>query len=149
YAVLTTTAAGATMYTDASVPAGSYTYRLTATNGAGDSASLTSTTTVTAPAGGISNLVVNDPLPANRRPPHCNRNKWSIKANFQVGASPFGDRTYTVESVGGSAILGGAWIQTAADSKNYTGNPLATFTVGGSFVYLLVDDRWNGGGTRP
>ena len=30
-----------------------------------------------------------------------------------------------------------------------TGNPLATFKVNGSFVYLIIDDRWNGTGTRP
>jgi hypothetical protein len=39
----------------------------------------------------------------------------------------------------------GRRIRTAADSKNYTGTPLATFTTGGTFLYLAVDNRHNTG----
>jgi glucose/arabinose dehydrogenase len=149
YAVITTTAANAQAFTDMPA-AGSYTYRVKATNGNGDSTpSNSADATVTTPAVGITNLVVNDNLPAGCVSPNCNKDKWSIQSNFQVGVVPFGDRTYTIDSVGNSAILGGPWIRTAADSKNYPTNPLATFTANGSFVYLVIDDRWNGTTGRP
>jgi glucose/arabinose dehydrogenase len=144
-----TLGANAQAFTDTNVAAGSYTYRVLATNANGSAASNSDDATVTAPAVSITNLVVNDNLPAGCVAPNCNKDKWSIQSNFQVGAVPFGDRTYTIDSVGGSAILGGPWIRTAADSKNFTGNPLASFTANGSFVYLVIDDRWNGTGTRP
>jgi hypothetical protein len=79
----------------------------------------------------------------------ANNTQWSIKANFQVGNTVFGDRTYTVDSVGNSVLLGKAWISTAADSKSYTGSPLATFTANGTFLYLVIDDRYNGTSGRP
>jgi hypothetical protein len=153
YAVVGTPGASATSFTD-TVAAGLYTYRVTVTNASGDSPppNPTADVTVTAPAG-ISNLVVNDNLPAGCVSPNCNKDKWSVQSNFQVGVMtfPFGDRTYTVDSVSvaNSAILGGAWVRTAADSKNYPTSPLATFTASGSFVYLVIDDRWNGTGVRP
>jgi uncharacterized repeat protein (TIGR03806 family) len=149
YAVAGTPAVNAQAFTD-SVAAGSYTYRVKATNSNGDSTpSNTADATVTVPTVGISNLVVNDNLPAGCVSPNCSKDKWAIQSNFQVGAVSFGDRTYTVDSVGNSAILGGPWIRTAADSKNYASNPLATFTANGSFVYLVIDDRWNGTTGRP
>jgi len=94
-------------------------------------------------------LIVNDNLPAGCQPPSCNRNKWSIQTNFQVGNAPFGDRTYTIDSVGSGVLLGRPWIRTAADSKNFSGEPLATFTSGGTAVFLLIDDRHNGASGRP
>jgi hypothetical protein len=69
--------------------------------------------------------------------------------NFQANLTAFGDRTFKVTGVpAGSVLLGKAWIRPAADSKNYTGTPLATFTAGGSFVYLAVENRHNTG-ARP
>jgi hypothetical protein len=81
----------------------------------------------------------------------ANSLQWSIQTNFQNNVVAFGDRTVKVTSVPTAAnvLLGKAWIRTAADSKNYAGTPLATFTTGGSSVYLAVDNRYNGTGTRP
>jgi cellulose 1,4-beta-cellobiosidase len=94
----------------------------------------------------ISNLVVNDTATTN--PPAgadliANSTQWSVQSNFQVNATVFGDRTYTVTVVGNAALLGKPWIRTAADSKSYapTNPPLATFTVTGTTVYLAVDKR--------
>jgi hypothetical protein len=125
---------------------GSYTYRVKASNAAGDSGpSNADDATVTAPSSGIANLVVNDTATTN--PPAgsdgiANANQWSIRTNLQTGDTAFGDRAYTV-NLGNSGLAGKPWVRTAADSKSYAGTPLATFTVTGSFVYLLVDDRHN------
>jgi glucose/arabinose dehydrogenase len=103
----------------------------------------------TPPPPSLSNLVVNDNLPAGCVSPSCNKDKWSIQSSFAVGVQPFGDRTYTIDSIGNSTLTGRPWVRTAADSKNYTGSPLATVSVTGSFVYLIVDNRHNGTGTKP
>jgi hypothetical protein len=73
-----------------------------------------------------------------------------VQSNFQVGVTAFGDRTYTVDSVpgAGSSLLGKPWVRTAADSKAYPTTPLATFTITGTSVILLVDNRLNSG-TKP
>jgi uncharacterized repeat protein (TIGR03806 family) len=152
YVLVASPAASATSFTDTPAP-GSYTYRLKAFNGSGDSIPSTPADATVAPASvSITNLVVNDNLPAGCVSPNCNKDKWSIKSNIQIGAVVFGDRAYTLDSVdsqGTGVILGGPWISTAADSKNFTGTPLATFKANGTSVFLLVDDRWNGTGTRP
>jgi hypothetical protein len=128
-----------------------YFFVVSATNTAGEGPNSTEKSATPSAAPPISNLVVNDNLPAGCVTPNCNRDKWSIQSNFQVGNTAFGDRTYTIDSVpaAGAVLLGKSWIRTAADSKNYTVNPLATFTVTGTFVYLLVDNRWNGTTGKP
>jgi hypothetical protein len=95
----------------------------------------------------ITNLVVNDTTPGGDGIP--NNTQWSIQANLQTGLAPFGDRTFTIESLGNSVLVGRPWIRTAADSKSFTGSPLASFTVNGSFVFLLIDNRHNAANGRP
>jgi hypothetical protein len=127
-----------------------YFFVVSATNAGGESENSTQVpATPVAATSPISNLVVNDNLPAGCVAPNCNKDKWSVQSNFQVGNTAFGDRTYTIDSVGNAVLLGKAWIRTAADSKNYTVNPLATFTVGGTFVYVAVDNRHNGTSGKP
>jgi hypothetical protein len=84
----------------------------------------------------ISNLVVNDTASAG----------WTIQTNFSTNVLAFTDRDFTIQSVG--SLGGRNWIRTAADSKSYAGaQPLATFTLTGTVVYLIVDDRYTTGGT--
>ncbi|HEY0709875.1 MAG TPA: fibronectin type III domain-containing protein, partial [Polyangia bacterium] len=99
----------------------------------------------------ISNMVVYDNLPAGCVAPNCHKDKWSIQTNLQVGNLAFGDRSYTIDAIpaGGAGLLGKTWIRPAADSKKYPSSPLVSFTVGGSFVYLLVDNRQNVSGKPP
>jgi polygalacturonase len=76
----------------------------------------------------------------------ANAADWSVQSNLQVGNTLYGDRTFTVASLP-SALAGAAWIRTANDSKSFTGNPLATFTINQSAtVYIGVDGRE---GKRP
>jgi hypothetical protein len=71
----------------------------------------------------------------------ANAADWSVQSNLQVGSTLYGDRTFTVASLP-SALAGAAWIRTANDSKSFTGNPLATFTISRSAtVYIGVDGR--------
>ncbi|HXU84158.1 MAG TPA: hypothetical protein VN914_22340, partial [Polyangia bacterium] len=99
----------------------------------------------------ITNLVVNDTSATS--PPSGdgipNSQQWSVQTNFRAGVAAFGDRTVTINSTGNGSLGGKTWIRTAADSKNFTGSPLATFTLTGSFLYLLVDDRHNAAGGKP
>ena len=137
----------AVRFSPTSAGAKSATFSVTGAPGQVAGAALAGTGTVLTP---ITNLVVNDNLPAGCVAPNCNRDKWSVRSDFQVGLAPFGDRTFTVESTGAPELLGKAWIRTAADSKNFSGDPLATFDksqVG--CVFLLIDDRHKGTGTRP
>jgi glucose/arabinose dehydrogenase len=133
-----------------------YFYVVSASNAVGEGANSAekSATPVVPPSAAISNLVVRDTATTN--PPAgadgiANSTQWSIQSNFQVNVTAFGDRTVKVTAVpsAGAGLLSKAWIRTAADSKSYTGTPLATFTVGSSFVFLAVDNRHNGTGTRP
>jgi hypothetical protein len=130
------------LFTAGGTPGGPFT--VTATSGAING---TAQVTVTSAGPAISNLVVNDTATTN--PPAgtdliANSTQWSVQANLQAGNTAFGDRTYTVDSIGLAALNGKPWIRTAADSKNYTPTspPLATFTLTGTTVYLLIDDRW-------
>ena len=80
----------------------------------------------------ISGLHVNDTAHASG---------WSVQQNLQAGNILFGDRTYTISSLA-SAYAGAQWIRTAEDSKFYTGNPMATFTISKpTTMYLAVDKR--------
>lgn len=109
--------------------------------------------TGTAVISSITNLVVNDTATTN--PPAgtdgiANSLQWSVQSNFRAPATAFGDRTVSITATGDTSLNGKPWIRTAADSKNYNGTaPLATFTLTGRYLYLLVDDRHNGTGTRP
>lgn len=110
--------------------------------GAGPPATLSGTAVVSA----IGNLVVRDTATTN--PPAgtdgiANSTQWSIQQDFRIGPAAFGDRSATISALGSGPLAGKPWIRTAADSKNFAGAPLATFTVTGRFVYLLVDDRHN------
>jgi hypothetical protein len=101
----------------------------------------------------ITNLVVND-MGTTGNDTIPNNTQWSIQSNFQVNVTPnlqmFGDRTFTINPTGSSTILNGKpWIRTAADSKLFTGNPVATFKLTGTKVDIVVDDRHNNGTTRP
>jgi fibronectin type 3 domain-containing protein len=128
-----------------------YYYVVSATGAGGESPdSSEKAGTPSAPSAPISNLVVRDTATTN--PPAgtdgiANSLQWSIQSNFQVNVTAFGDRTVKVTAVpaAASVLLGKAWIRTAADSKNYSSSPLATFMVGSSFVYLAVDNRHNTG----
>jgi len=96
----------------------------------------------------ISNLVVNDKAAGGDGV--ANDTQWSIQAGFQPNTKPFGDRTFTADTVP-AAFVGLAWIRTAADSKSYatTTPPLATFVAGGSTLFLAIDNRYNGSTGRP
>jgi hypothetical protein len=130
-----------------------YYFVVSASNAAGESpdSSQVSATPGATPPAIISNLVVNDNLPAGCTAPNCNRDKWSVQSSFAIGAVAFGDRTYTVDAVpaAGSVLLGKPWIRTAADSKNYPTTPLATYLNNGTFLYLLVDNRHNATSGKP
>jgi glucose/arabinose dehydrogenase len=132
-----------------------YFYVVSASSVNGESASSAEKSATPAlPSTPISNLVVRDTATTN--PPAgtdgiANSAQWSIQTNFANNVVAFGDRTVKVTTVPTAAngLLGKSWIRTAADSKNYAGTPLATFTVGGTFVFLAIDNRHNGTGTKP
>jgi hypothetical protein len=154
YDVFTQSGIGVTSFTKTMLVNGTpYFFVVSASNsgGEGPNSGQASATPTATPPSPITNLVVNDNLPAGCVTPNCNKDKWSIQSNFQMGNVLFGDRTYTIDVVpsAGMVLLGKPWIRTAADSKNYTVNPLATFTINGTFVYLLVDNRHNGTGGKP
>src|SRR5580704_5811212 len=86
---------------------------------------------VAATAGIIGNLVVDDTT---------NAASWSVQSNLAVGATQYGDRTYTLTSVP-SAVAGAAWIRTANASKAFAGTTVATFTVNADAdVYVAYND---------
>jgi hypothetical protein len=108
-------------------------------------AALTGVAVSTLPAP-ITKLVINDSSAANAGSDGIpNNQQWSIQTNFRAGIAAFGDRTVTITSTGNGTLDGKSWIRTAADSKTFSGSPLATFTLTGQFLYLLVDDRLNTG----
>jgi hypothetical protein len=143
YMQVGTAAINATSYTNTGVAAGVYTYRVKSTNAAGDSASNADDATVTVPSIGFANLVVNDTAVGGDSTP--NNQQWSVQANFAVGNTAFGDRTYTIDAVstGATHLLGKPWVRPAADSKSYTPTspPLGTVTVNGSNIFIAVDSR--------
>jgi rhamnogalacturonan endolyase len=72
-----------------------------------------------------------------------NADDWSIQENLQQGTQQYGDRSITFASIP-QELLGNTWIQTANDSKSFTGSEIASFTVrGGSTVYIAHDNRIN------
>jgi hypothetical protein len=80
----------------------------------------------------ITGLMVNDTV---------NSSVWSVETNAQVGNTLYGDRTFTFASLP-AVIIGANWIKTANASKNYTSDPLASFTLTQSAtVYVSLDDR--------
>jgi hypothetical protein len=99
------------------------------------------------PSSGISNLVVNDTTTGSDG--IVNSGQWSVQSSFAAGTTAFGDRTYTIDSIGNAVLTGKPWIRTAADSKASPANPLASFTLTGTQVYLLIDDRHNVSGRPP
>jgi hypothetical protein len=67
--------------------------------------------------------------------------KWSLQSNLQLGATLYGDRTYTLAAAP-SLVLGAPWIRTAGASKVYAGNPLVTFTINQQAdVFVGMDQR--------
>src|SRR5262245_60765737 len=82
-------------------------------------------------AGLVANLLVNDA---------ANTADWSVQSALATGNEQYGDRTYTFTSVP-SAFAGSEWIQTANDSKAFTGATLATFKVtADADVYVAAND---------
>jgi hypothetical protein len=95
---------------------------------------LNSTGATPTPGGGavISNLQVFD---------SANSTDWSVQSNLAVGNRQYGDRNFTFTTIP-SSYLGLEWIRTANDSKVYSGNPVATFTVNPDATVLVAyDDR--------
>ena len=81
----------------------------------------------------ITNLQVND------------SEVWNVMTDLQTqnngGDHQFSDRSWYFTSVP-SSVAGSSWIQTANDSKNYTGTTIATFELtGDATVYIAHDDR--------
>lgn len=74
----------------------------------------------------------------------ANAADWSVQANLQAAGLQFGDRTFTITGL--PAVLSGSpWLRTANDSKTFTGNPTASFTLNQpADVYVTVDDRFTG-----
>jgi len=71
----------------------------------------------------------------------ANNADWSERINFTQGSVAYGDRTYRVEYTPG-VLKGLQWIRTAADSKNFTSTPVATFKTGvDATVFIAHDDR--------
>lgn len=69
---------------------------------------------------------------------------WSVQANLQNGNTQFGDRAFTITALP-SVFAGSGWLRSANDSKAYTGNPLATFSLNQpADVYITIDDRYAG-----
>ena len=65
---------------------------------------------------------------------------WNITSSLKAGNVVYGDRTVKFSSVP-SSLNGAEYIQTACDSKSYTGNA-ATFTVGADIsIYVGLDAR--------
>jgi hypothetical protein len=102
--------------------------------------------------GPITKLVVNDH--SMGLDPTDNSTQWVVQPDFHAGGDAFSDRTLvTIADIGNGSLKGKTWLRTAADSKLFGMNvmprpALASFTVTGSFVYLLIDDRHNTG-SRP
>lgn len=84
------------------------------------------------PVGNVANLQVSD---------GANSANWSVQSNLQVGNVVYGDRAFSVASLP-AALVGGNWIRAANSSKDFVGNPLATFSViAASDVYIAFDNR--------
>jgi hypothetical protein len=80
----------------------------------------------------ISTLIVADT---------ANAANWSVQSNLAVGATQYGDRTFTLTSIPAS-LLGANWVRTANSSKLFTGNPTVTFTINQQAnVYVGEDTR--------
>lgn len=70
-----------------------------------------------------------------------NASDWGIQTNLQIGDLQYGDRDYTIASLP-DQYAGSDWIRTANDSKEYTGDTLATFRLADTtHVYVAMDDR--------
>jgi hypothetical protein len=88
----------------------------------------------------------------------ANASGWGIENNFQSGGSstashPWSDwpNSYVAATDSGitASLIGKEWIHVAAASKTYTAGPQASIAINGTAdVYLMIDDRWNGG-ARP
>ncbi len=80
----------------------------------------------------ITNLNVSDTV---------NAANWSVVTNSkQIGSTVFGDRAFTFTAVPKS-LDGAEWIQTACDSKKYTGEE-ASFKAGADIsAYVALDSR--------
>ena len=74
-----------------------------------------------------------------------NKSNWSIQSkSLQPGSILFADRGYAVTSIAPqqNALSGMQWIKTANNSKYFTGNPVATFTVSkNATIYVGIDSR--------
>ena len=80
----------------------------------------------------ITNLSVKDT---------ANASFWTLQGNLQAGAKQYGDRTFKISTMP-AEVLGALWLQTANNSKSFTGNPTVTFTISqAADVYVAVDDR--------
>ncbi len=95
---------------------------------------------------GTNDPVANATISALTVADAANGADWSVQANLQLGAVQFGDRAYTITALP-PALVGGAWLRTANDSKAFTAATLASFTVNQTAeVSVTLDTRV---GTAP
>lgn len=70
-----------------------------------------------------------------------NKDDWSFRYNLQLGDRQYGDRNYAFTSIPES-LAGAQWFRTANDSKTYTEDPIASFTLdANATVYIAHDTR--------
>ncbi|MBQ8920754.1 MAG: pectate lyase [Oscillospiraceae bacterium] len=79
----------------------------------------------------ISSLLVHDTK---------NGGSWSIQKNLKAGSTIYGDRDFTVTTLN-NALAGAEYVQTACNSKSYSGNLAELTAAQDILVYVLIDLR--------
>jgi alpha-D-xyloside xylohydrolase len=70
-----------------------------------------------------------------------NKDDWSFRYNLQPSDRQYGDRSYLFTSIP-EDVVGAQWFRTANDSKTYTGDDIASFTLmTDATVYIAHDTR--------
>ncbi len=70
----------------------------------------------------------------------ANGSNWHIVSPLAVGSTVFGDRDFTYTAVP-DALLGAEYVQTACDSKNFTGDLAVLTAAQPMYLYLAFDSR--------